>query len=92
MHNYPKPNPNPNPNPDYFFRLLLSAFIARSCIFSRMRVRVHLLLNSVGWLPSAVAEYFARLPLIHTIGQQLYSNSHSNKKLQHRAINVPVWL
>ena len=60
MHNYPKPNPNPNPNPDYFFRLLLSAFIARSCIFSRIRVRLHLLLNHTGWLPSAVYGGFAQ--------------------------------
>ena len=37
-----------------FFRLLLSAFIARSCIFGKTTVRVQLLWNCIGLLPSAV--------------------------------------
>ena len=73
-----------------FFRLFLSPYIIRSFIFGRIRIRVQLLFNCVGWLPSVVAECVARSSLTHTIQQQLYSNSHYNKNLQHRAIIAPV--
>ena len=47
IHTYPKPNP------DYIFCLLLSAFISRSWILGRIRVRVQLLWNCSFWLLSA---------------------------------------
>ena len=53
------------------FCILLSAFIARSCIFGWIRVRIQLLLNCTVLLTSAVAGAYAWSPVIHTIPQQL---------------------